>query len=115
MELNSPRQDPYSTYSHTIEKLRKKGYKDLYEVMDENTLKDQSNHFYKADELVLNEIHRLLHKENDSEKTVIYALSADNGSMGILIDKYGENSSEVIDDFLQKVDMHDDLHKNQIE
>ena len=111
MKLESPNTDPYSTYHHRIDSLEKKGYIKKFDIVDESTMKDEEGNTYTPHDLVINEIHRLVSKDNESEKTTIYALSANNGAMGIVIDTYGENSDETIDDFLQKVDTHDNLHE----
>lgn len=121
MKLRSPHDNPYSSLNQAVEKLRKKGYKAEFTVKDEKTLKDKEGNDYAPGDLVINEVLRIAHRpegimadrdmQNDPTES-IYALSAKNGTKGLVINEFEEGGNDVADRFLQNVDRHDDLHAN---
>lgn len=111
MELQPPRFDPYSTLQQGVDDFAKKGYKDRFEIISANKLQDSKGTEYIAENLAINEIKRILNKENRSEKVVIYAMVTNTGKKGIIVDNYGEDASEEIKEFLLNVENKDPLSR----
>ncbi len=111
MELQSPRFDPYSSLQQGVDEFADKGYKDRFEVVSSDTMNDSKGNEYKAEDLAINEIKRILNKENESQKMVIYAMVTKSGKKGIIVDNYGEDATEEIKEFLLNVESKDPLSK----
>lgn len=109
MELQPPRFDPYSTLQQSVDEFAEKGYKDRFEVISSSLLRNSKGKEYKADDLAINVIKRILNKENESQKIVLYAMVTTTGEKGILIDHYGENGTKEINEFLLNVEARDPL------
>tara|TARA_R110000850_G_scaffold260905_1_gene388627 strand:+ start:1007 stop:1339 length:333 start_codon:yes stop_codon:yes gene_type:complete len=107
MELQPPRFDPYSTLQQSVDEFAAKGYKDRFDVISSSLMRNSKGKEYKPEELAINEIKRILNKENQSQKVVIYAVVTNTGEKGILIDHYGENGTEEINEFLLSVENQD--------
>lgn len=111
MELHSPRFDPYSSIQKLVDELEEKGYKEKFEVISSDEMKDSKGNTYSAEDLVINETHRLTQKKTEIEKTVVYALVSKSGVKGVVVDHYGEDSDDTINEFLMNVERHDALEK----
>jgi hypothetical protein len=109
MELQPPRFDPYSTLQQGVDEFAKKGYAERFEISASGKLTNSKGKEYKAEELAINEIKRILNKENNSRKMVIYGIVTTTGEKGILIDHYGEKGTKEINDFLLNVEAQDPL------
>ncbi|MDZ7848363.1 MAG: hypothetical protein U5L96_17325 [Owenweeksia sp.] len=88
-------------------------------VIDETKVKDENDKSYHTDELIIDEVHRYtgvkdwFNNQTDVIGRVeIYALNANDGSKGYIIRSSHDEGREVIDNFLQNVDRHDNLHEN---
>lgn len=118
MKLNSPRRDPYSGLSRAEGQLRKKGYRENFTVMDDNEVQTDAGETYQSKDLRIDHIVRI--KENKvflgdetkvPEAKALYALQAQDGTSGIVIEYMDREESEVIEAFLRQVDRHDDLQE----
>ena len=109
MELQPPRFDPYSTLQQSVDEFADMGYEDRFEVISNTSLRDSKGNEFKAENLAINKIKRILNKENESQKIVIYAMVTTTGEKGILIDNYGEKGTKEINELLLKVESKDPL------
>ena len=119
MKLNSPRQDPYSSVNTALDKLQKKGYSELFTVMDETHAKDSKGNTYKPKDMTIDEIHRFKGNKNwfnnqdgPLHQSEIFALNASNGVKGTINREKDEEGWDVVETFLQNVDRHDNLHES---
>lgn len=92
----------------TKKKLAEKGYSNSFTLSsDGNFLEDNKGHRYAADELSINHVERFTSKENEAEKSALYAVSARDGSKGVVEDGFGKSTSEELNTFMQQVDSQD--------
>jgi hypothetical protein len=118
MQLNSPRTNPYSSLEKAKEKLKEKGYSEIFTVFDEDSVKTENGKTLKAQDLVINHLIRLtknkvfLSEERKSKEPVIlYALSAKNGSKGIIEEHRRAEGAEVVEAFLRNVDSSNSIQE----
>ena len=105
MKLDSPRHDPYSTLEQTKRKLESDGYTTHFHLSsDGNHIEDKNGHRFDANSVALNGVYRLVSKNNEADKTVLYAVSTSAGINGVLQDGFGKNSSDAINNFMQRVE-----------
>lgn len=120
MKLNSPRQDPYSSINNTLDSLRKKGYTEEFIVQDEKIATDSKGNEYKAEDLFIDEVHRITGQKNwfnQQDKATdrmqqVFALNAKNGVKGTINNDLNEEGFETVELFLQNVDRNDELNEN---
>lgn len=119
MEFRNPHEDPYSAFTQKLEDFQKQGYTTEFKVVDETTLRDDDENTYAPQDLTLNDIYRytgsknwFTTKDHTEAPKAIFALSAKNGVKGYVIDGYGEDSDEVVEQFLRNVDRFDELNGN---
>ncbi len=90
----------YSTLFEAVNKLQKKGYvKD--DILD---LMDQTN---DPNKFKIVEYHRFEGCSNPSDNAVIYAIEADSGEKGLVIDAYGSDSDMNKTELLSKIKIAD--------
>ncbi len=105
MKLDPPRHDPYSTLEQTKRMLEEKGYTNCFQLSsDGDHIEDKNGHQFGVNDVALNGIYRFVNKDNEAEYEVLYALSTNTGVDGFLQDGFGKNSSESINNFLQRVE-----------
>lgn len=119
MELNSPRKDPYSNLARAEKALRKKGYTKVITVLDENSAEDDEGQEYQAGDLQIDQIVRLTRKkvfmgnENElKEPRAVYGLQGENGTKCIIIELLNDENSQVVEEFLRKIDRSDELKES---
>jgi len=118
MKLNSPRRDPYSSFSRAENQLRKKGYIEQLTVMDESEVQTDDGKAFQASDLRIDHIvhikeHKVFLGDDNKvpEAKALYALQAKDGTSGIIIENRDRYESEVIQAFLRQVDRHDNLQE----
>ncbi|WP_372948538.1 phosphoribosylpyrophosphate synthetase [Mariniphaga sp.] len=99
----------YSTLSEAIEALKKEGYTTNFRVNDNGLLEANSEKTFGASEVKLAEFHRFEGMTDPGDSTILYALETSSGLKGTLADSYGADASELISEFMKKVE-----RKNQI-
>ncbi|GAB5538355.1 MAG: hypothetical protein Salg2KO_04580 [Salibacteraceae bacterium] len=95
----------FNTLSQATQNLHERGYTQSFKVIDENTLESQSDpRSYSPDEIAIVEFHRFEGSSNPSDMSVVYALEADGGQKGILIDAFGADAAQDVGRFLKRVE-----------
>lgn len=108
MNLNSPRKNPYSSVEQAKRNLANKGYETSFSLSSNGKfLEDGNGNKYSADDLSINHVERFTAKENESEKSTLYAVSAKDGRKGVVEDGFGKSISDELNTFMQQVDSHD--------
>ena len=89
----------YSTLSQAQKKLYDEGYTSSFNLLSKNEMTDGDT-VYKPDDMAIAEFHRFEGMSNPADTSIIYALEADDGTKGVVIDTYGAESSKKLADFL---------------
>lgn len=77
------------TVLEITESLRKKGYEDDFEIKGEKIRSKESGILFSPDELIIESLYRYEGDSNPSDNAIIYAITSNNGSKGVLVDAYG--------------------------
>ena len=96
----------YETLSKGIEELNKRGY-----TLDFNLLKDcieckSEKLTYKPSEFHIDEFHRFEGMTNPDDMSILYAITADDGKKGTMVDAYGAYSDPLTTEMVQKMRIH---------
>jgi hypothetical protein len=69
--------------------LRNNGYSDDFEIKGEKIRSSESGIIFSPDELIIESVFRYEGESNPSDNAIIYAITAKNGTKGVLVDAYG--------------------------
>lgn len=97
---------PYTTLSETMNQLRKEGYTEDFNLM-QDCLECRNGRFKVfANEFKVDKYFRFEGESNPSDAAILYAISSDNYNLkGVLVNAYGIYSEPVTDEMLEKLEM----------
>ncbi len=72
--------------------LRAKGFIEDFSIKNDNIVMSSSNKTYLPDDLIIEKTERYEGDSNPSDNAILYAITAKDGSKGILTDSYGAYS-----------------------
>ncbi len=95
-----------TTLSETMIELRKEGYVEDFNLL-QNCLECRNGQFKVfADEFKIDKYFRFEGQSNPSDQAILYAISSDKHKLkGVLVNAYGIYSEPVTDEILQKLDI----------
>lgn len=102
--------DNMSTLSGCMASLLKKGYKENLQVKKAGLVIAGQDKTYKPSDVQIDNFYRFEGSSNPSDNAVLYAVRADDGMMGTLVDAYGSDADELVGDFVQEVK---EIHKQE--
>ncbi len=86
-----------------INELRSRGYVCDFILDSGVMLCKNKNSRFKPDELTIDEVFRFEGDSNPDDMSVLYGISAKDGTKGIVVDAYGTYEDESIGEFIKKV------------
>jgi hypothetical protein len=94
----------YVTLSETMNELRKEGYTEDFNLL-QNCLECRDGAFQLfADEFKVDKYYRFEGESNPSDASILYAISSDSRNLkGVLVNAYGIYSESLTDEMLQKL------------
>lgn len=72
-----------------IESLREEGYIHDFSIKNDELCCDSEGSIYEPDELIIEKTERYEGDSNPSDSAIIYAITARDGTKGVLMDSYG--------------------------
>jgi len=84
-----------------LEKLQKEGFTHQFDLKDGKLQADDQK--YSADQLEIVEEYRFEGESNPDDMSILYAVKADDGTQGTVIDAYGTYADREIGEFLKRV------------
>ena len=96
----------YDTLSETMNELRKEGYTEDFNLL-ENCLECRNGQFQVfADEFKVDKFFRFEGASNPSDSSILYAISSDSKNLkGLLVNAYGIYSDPVTDEMVKKLEI----------
>lgn len=91
------------TLVEAINELRTQGYVNDYSVEDGVMRSIVSGKSYKADDLIIEKVLRFEGDSNPDDMSILYGITAVDGTKGIIVDAYGTYEDAGISDFIKKV------------
>jgi hypothetical protein len=92
-----------NTLVDAINELRSRGYVCDFMFDDGSMLCKNTNSRFRPDELTIEEIFRFEGESNPDDMSVLYGISAIDGTKGIVVDAYGMYEDASISEFIKKV------------
>ena len=96
------------TMTAILEVLTGTGYTTQFKATTKGIQSLSTNKLYKSDEVSINHFYRFEGESNPDDSSIIYAIEANSGEKGTLIDSYGIYSDPLIANFIQEVES---IHK----
>ena len=93
----------YSTLSEATTDLKTRGFDHDFVVNEDIrlTATNLSGIDYGTDEVKVSEFHRFEGESDPADMTIVYGIETQGGERGVLIDAYGANSDEKVDEFVK--------------
>ena len=92
-----------------IHDLRRRGYTADFELRDNALREIASGRQFYPDDLAIVEHHRFEGASDPEDMSVIYAIESDDGVRGIVVDAFGVYADPGLADFLEKVEVREQL------
>lgn len=93
----------YNTLAEATTELKKRGFTANFKVDENEKLTDSEGNQFDPSDVTLIEFHRFEGISNPADSTIIYAVEAETGEKGTVVDSFGADASEVTSDFMNKV------------
>ena len=93
----------YDTLSQATQDLKERGFSEEFRVNETHRLLDahDEERTFGPEEVSVLEFHRFEGPSDPADMAVLYGLETPTGTRGILIDAYGANSDENVDEFVK--------------
>ncbi|MEP7147222.1 MAG: hypothetical protein ABI792_09470 [bacterium] len=91
--------------SLVIPEVRSKGYVNDFELIKGRLMSRQTGEIFKPEDLVIERVYRFEGNSNPDDMAVLYGITAQSGTKGIVIDAYGTYDNEELGNFLRYVEV----------
>ncbi len=95
-----------TTLSEVTNKLAKDGYTTEFKMNEKKFINAKTGKEYKPADLIIDKVFRFEGESNPDDMSVLYAISANDGTKGMLIDAYGaygSYDSQALAEFLKQI------------
>lgn len=91
------------TVLEIIDRLREKHYSDDFKIMEGDIVSQNSTKRYRPDELVIEKTYRYEGDSNPDDNAIVYAITAKDGTQGVLVDSYGVYSDAKLAQVIKEI------------
>jgi hypothetical protein len=84
------------------------GFETQFKATEQGLLSLTTQKIFQPDEVKVVHFYRFEGDSNPSDSSIVYAIEANDGEKGTLVDGYGSSSDSLITDFMHKVE---EIHK----
>lgn len=96
----------YSSLSVAIEDLKRQGYTEDFNLIEEGIKSKGLKKEWKAEGLDVVKFYRFEGMTNPGDNTILYAIETSDGHKGLLVDAYGADSGPVSKEMIEKLRIH---------
>jgi hypothetical protein len=93
----------YTTLSEAINDLKKRGYKEDFNLQPTCLECASLNLEIHPEDFVVDEFHRFEGMSNPDDNSIIFAISSKDGTKGTLVDAYGMYSENLTEPMIRKL------------
>lgn len=93
----------YQTVAEAVRALEERGFTANFELIGKTFRAMESGKTFNPDDLTIVEHHRFEGSSDPEEMAVVYAIEADDGTRGVLVDAYGAYANPDLSAFLKDV------------
>lgn len=92
----------YKTMTEAIEELRKEGYEYDFNQHEDHLECKQLKKDFNPENFTITHVYRFEGMTNPADNSVLYAVEADGGAKGLLVDAYGAYSEALTPEMIEK-------------
>lgn len=92
-----------NTLTETIERFRAKQFIHDFSIKDNLLVSPDTNESFKPEDVMIERTGRYEGDSNPDDMSIIYGITANSGTQGILIDAYGTYANPKITEFIKSV------------
>lgn len=97
----------YDTLSQAVDDLGRRGYEHDFSLGHDSIRSGREEHHYYPDEFSINEVYRFEGPSSTDDESVVYAVEADDGTRGVVVDAYGTYADSLSVEMIQKLRFRD--------
>lgn len=97
-----------------LEYLREKQFIYDFNIQDNLLLCNETDEIFKAEEVIIEKIYRFKGVESTDENSVLYAITANSGTQGVLIEAYNTQVSSELSEFTKNVPVKTEFENKEI-
>ena len=98
----------YETLSSAIEDLKKRGFTEDFNLIENGVENKSKKQEIAAEELHVVEVNRFEGYTNPDDSSVLYAIETSSGEKGLLVDAYGAYAESISPEMIEKLKIHDE-------
>ncbi len=98
--------ESYTTLSQAITALQQQGYDHDFNLETNCLSCGKKNTSYPAEAFIVDKFFRFEGMTDPDDSSVLYAITASDGTKGLLVDAYGVYASSISDEMLRKLIIH---------
>lgn len=83
-----------TTLSEAMDKFRNSGFDNDFEMNDNKLISTQTKKSYEPEELTIKQTLRFEGESDPADMSILYAIEADDGTKGLLIDAFGTYAAQ---------------------
>ena len=91
-----------------LNSLTTSGFETQFKVTEQGLLSLTTKKAYQSGEVKVKHFYRFEGESDPSDSSIVYAIEANNGEKGTLVDGYGASSDSQVSDFMEQVEK---IHK----
>ncbi|MFC7357109.1 phosphoribosylpyrophosphate synthetase [Jejudonia soesokkakensis] len=95
--------ESYSSLSVAIEDLKREGYTEDFNLIEEGIKSKGLKREWKAEGLDVVKFYRFEGMTNPGDNTILYAIKTADGHKGLLVDAYGADSGPISKEMIEKL------------
>lgn len=96
-----------------IEELRRRGFTSAFQLVGDRLRAPESGKTFRPDDVTIRDYRRFEGVSDPDDMSIVYALEADDGTRGILIDAFGVYADPALGAFLAGVRVRRDQPVNE--
>jgi len=93
---------PYATLTAAIEELRKEGYTHDFNQLENHLECKKLEKNFKPENFTITHTYRFEGMSSAGDNSVLYAIEADDGTKGMLVDAYGVYADSISPEMIEK-------------
>lgn len=103
------------TLSEMMQKFRDKHFIHDFEIKDKLLTCKETDESFKEEDLIVDRTYRYEGDSNPDDMCILYAITANSGTQGILLDAYGTYANPQISEFIKNVPVREISEKQVTE
>ena len=98
--------ETYATLSEAIEALKSQGYTEDFNLLEDCLQCKANSSKYFSQHFNVDKFFRFEGMTDPEDSSILYAITTDDGSKGLLVDAYGAYAQSISAELLQKLRVH---------